>query len=52
MKDNEKEIIKCEACNEPCEQITGAEAEMPYKGFDSNISMLKCTVCHHEFEPS
>ena len=43
---------KCEKCGGSCDQITGAEAEQPYKGFDSNIALLKCTICHHEFEPT
>ncbi|MCP4988079.1 MAG: hypothetical protein GY928_19135 [Colwellia sp.] len=45
------DIDRCEKCDEPCVQITGAEAEQPYRGFNSNIALLKCKVCHHEFEP-
>jgi len=50
MKPNEG-IDVCEKCEGTCQQITGAEAEQPYKGFDSNIVLLKCDDCHHEFEP-
>lgn len=44
------EIIRCEVCDEPCKQIAGGEAEMPHKGFHVDMMLLKCTVCHHEFE--